>query len=68
MLQKEIRNIVFDLGGVLCGLDAQRCVEAFHRIGAQRIAYYVEEHRVEDLFLEILKIKELQTIKKMECL
>ena len=52
MLQKEIRNIVFDLGGVLCGLDAQRCVEAFHRIGAQRIAYYVEEHRVEDLFLE----------------
>ena len=47
MLQKEIRNIVFDLGGVLCGLDAQRCVEAFHRIGAQRIAYYVEEHRLE---------------------
>lgn len=51
-IQKEIKNIVFDLGGVLCGLDADRCVKAFRKIGADDIAFYVEEHRVEDLFLK----------------
>lgn len=51
-MQQEIKNIVFDLGGVLCGLDADRCVAAFHGIGAEDIAYFVEEHRVEDLFLD----------------
>ena len=50
-IQKEIKNIIFDLGGVLCGLDADRCVRAFREIGAEDIAFYVEEHRVEDLFL-----------------
>lgn len=48
----HIKNIVFDLGGVLCGLDAERCIHAFHQIGAEEVAVYVEEHRVEDLFLQ----------------
>ena len=48
-----IRNIVFDLGKVLVDLDKDRCIEAFNRIGAQRVATYVEEHRTEDLFLKI---------------
>ncbi len=48
----HIKNIVFDLGGVLCGLDAERCIRAFHQIGAGEVAVYVEEHRVEDLFLQ----------------
>lgn len=48
----HIKNIVFDLGGVLCGLDAERCIRAFHQIGAEEVAVYVEEHRVEDLFLQ----------------
>jgi putative hydrolase of the HAD superfamily len=37
---------------VLCGLDAERCIHAFHQIGAEEVAVYVEEHRVEDLFLQ----------------
>lgn len=45
-------NIIFDLGGVLVGLDNQRCIDAFRKIGAHDIAFYVEEHRTEDLFFD----------------
>lgn len=46
------KNIIFDLGGVLVGLDPQRCIEAFRKVGCGVLASYVEEHRTEDLFLE----------------
>lgn len=52
-MQKKIRNIVFDLGGVLVGLDKQRCVDAFYKVGLDDIAYYVDEFKSEDLFHEI---------------
>lgn len=45
-----IRNIVFDFGGILTGLDKNRCVKALQKIGAGRIAYYVDECKQEDLF------------------
>ena len=51
--ENNIKNIVFDMGGVLVGLNAQRCIDAFVALGAQEIATYVEEHRTEDLFLDI---------------
>ncbi len=49
---KGIKNIIFDLGGVLVDLHRQRCLDAFERIGIQKIAYYVREGRVEDLFYD----------------
>lgn len=52
VIDKGIKNIIFDLGGVLVGLDKDRCVEAFHKIGASDIAYFVDEHRVESLFYD----------------
>ena len=52
MEKKHLKNIIFDLGGVLVGLDSRRCIEAFHSIGCGEVATYVEDHRVEDLFLE----------------
>ncbi len=52
-MDKDIRNIIFDLGGVLVGLDGARCISAFSRIGCGAVADYVAEHRTEDLFLEI---------------
>lgn len=52
-MDKDIRNIIFDLGGVLVGLDGVRCISAFSRIGCGAVADYVAEHRTEDLFLEI---------------
>lgn len=51
-MEKNIKNIIFDMGGVLVGLDAQRCIDAFRQIGCDKIAFYVEEHRTEDLFLD----------------
>jgi FMN phosphatase YigB (HAD superfamily) len=47
-----IKNIIFDLGGVLIGLDGQRCIDAFEAIGAHEISNYVRLHRTEDLFME----------------
>ena len=47
-----IKNIIFDLVGVLVGLDKQRCVEAFWAIGGRNIAFYVDEQRTEDLFYD----------------
>lgn len=52
MDKDNIKNIIFDMGGVLVGLDACRCIQAFHKIGCEKIAYYVEKHLTEDLFLD----------------
>lgn len=49
----NIKNIIFDMGGVLVDLDPQRCIDAFGKIGCRQIAAYVEEHRTEDLFYDI---------------
>ena len=48
-----IKNIIFDFGGVLVGLDRHRCTDAFARLGAGAIAGYVDECRQEDLFHEL---------------
>ncbi len=48
----EIKNIIFDLGGVLVTLDDRRCIDALRKIGAEEIVRYVEERRTEDLFYE----------------
>lgn len=53
VIRKGVKNIIFDLGGVILGLDKERCVAAFRRIGADGIAHFVEEHRVESLFLDL---------------
>lgn len=45
-----IRNIIFDMGGVLFDLNAARCVSAFEALGAYRTASYVRDFRTEDLF------------------
>lgn len=49
----EIKNIIFDFGGVLVNLDKRRCVEAFRSIGAADIAWYVDECRQEDFFHDL---------------
>lgn len=46
----NVKTIAFDFGGILTGLDKQRCVEALRKVGAGRIAYYVDECKQEDLF------------------
>ena len=51
-MKDNIKNIIFDLGGVLVGLDPERCIAAFRKVGCGILASYVEEHRTEDLFLD----------------
>lgn len=53
LITKGIKNIIFDLGGVLVDLDGQRCIDAFNAIGAHIIGDYVYYHRTEDLFYDI---------------
>ena len=64
---QEIKNIIFDLGGVLVGLDGQRCIEAFETIGAHEISAYVRDHRTEDLFMdaEIGKINQQEFCREV---
>lgn len=45
-----IKNIIFDMGGVLFNLKPERCISAFETIGANKTAVYVKECRTEDLF------------------
>ena len=52
-MNRKIKNIIFDFGGVLVDLDKQACVDAFERIGAHAIAGYVDECRQEDLCHEL---------------
>ena len=49
----HIKNIVFDMGGVLVDLNGERCIDAFEAIGAPEVATYVRECRTEDLFYDI---------------
>lgn len=51
-MKDNIKNIIFDLGGVLVSLHPERCIEAFRKVGCGALASYVEEHRTEDLFLD----------------
>lgn len=52
-MKQNVKNIIFDLGCVLVGLDKQRCVRAFEQIGAGGVAAYVRDHRTADLFFDI---------------
>lgn len=58
MDKNKIKNLVFDFGGILVGLDKHRCIAALDSIGAFEISVYVDECRQEDLFhdLEIGRI------------
>lgn len=51
-MHNDFKNIIFDMGGVLIGLNPQRCIRAFREVGCGAVASYVEEHRTEDLFLD----------------
>lgn len=48
-----MKNIIFDLGGVLVGFDGKRSIEAYQAMGCERVADYIIEHRTEDLFYRI---------------
>ena len=54
----NVKNIIFDFGGVIVNLDRDRCVSAFQSINAAEISRYVDNCIQKDLFhdFEIGKI------------
>lgn len=50
---KDIKNILFDFGGVIVGLDKQKAINRFKEIGLANIEDYVNEFRQSGIFLEL---------------
>ncbi|MDU1889208.1 MAG: HAD family phosphatase [Dysgonomonas sp.] len=49
---KEIKNILFDFGGVIVNLDKQKAFNRFTEIGFPNISDYLSEFRQSGIFLE----------------
>ena len=49
-MDKNIRNVVFDLGGVLINLDFENCLNAFRKAGFQDIEKQVCQYEREGVF------------------
>lgn len=52
MLDKGIKNVVLDFGGVLIDLDRQRCIERFERLGVPDVRGLFREDHLLDGFLQ----------------
>ena len=52
-MSNQIKNIVFDLGGVLVGLDEGRCIQAFDQLGCQQVSHYVNQRLAQGLFHDL---------------
>jgi len=51
IIQKGIKNIIFDFGGVLLNLNMQACVSAFIRLGYDKIGELIDHYKQKGLFL-----------------
>lgn len=47
---RNVKNIIFDFGGVLVDLDKSRCVEAFTRLGFSQAAQWVDTYSQQGVF------------------
>ncbi len=50
---ENIKNIVFDFGGVICDIDSQRCVEEFRKIGLDKDIFPQQYSQFEGIFQQI---------------
>ncbi|MDR1810345.1 MAG: HAD family phosphatase [Prevotella sp.] len=50
---RNIKNILFDLGGVIVGINKQNALNRFREIGLQNIEDYLNEYRQNGIFLEL---------------
>ncbi len=48
-----IRNLLFDLGGVIVDIERQRCVDAFTKLGLPDADSYFGEYSQSGIFLKI---------------
>jgi len=47
---KEIRNIIFDLGGVIMNIDFKKTNEAFRVLGLENFGNHISQFHITDLF------------------
>ncbi|MFR9165655.1 MAG: HAD family hydrolase [Dysgonomonas sp.] len=52
-MDKNIKNILFDFGGVIVGLDKQAAINRFKEIGIHNIDDYLSEFRQSGIFLQL---------------
>lgn len=52
-MDKKIKNIIFDYGGILTGFDRVGCIKAFNDLKAYSVAQYVVDKRQEDFFYDL---------------
>lgn len=52
-MNSSIKNLVFDLGGVLVGLDIKRCIEAFTKLGFTQAEALVQTYRQRGIFSDL---------------
>lgn len=50
---KQIKNIVFDFGGVIIGVDRDSAVKAFERIGVEEADSLLDEYHQKGIFQEV---------------
>ncbi|MCM1518982.1 MAG: HAD family phosphatase [Pseudoflavonifractor sp.] len=48
-----IKNLLFDLGGVIMDIKRSRCVEAFERLGLSQAGDLLDEYTQKGIFLEV---------------
>jgi putative hydrolase of the HAD superfamily len=54
---KGIKNIVFDLGGVIITLDRDQAVRRFREAGAQHAAEWLNPYHQQGIFLDLEEVK-----------
>ena len=52
-MKEGIKNIIFDLGGVLIDLNFQRSIEAFSKVGFTDMAHEIQSFNREGLFMDL---------------
>lgn len=50
-MDKNIKNIIFDFGGVIVGLNKQKAIDRFRELGITNIEDYLNEFRQSGIFL-----------------
>ena len=61
-MEKNIKHLLFDLGGVLVDLDRNACIDAFEKLGFKKIETFLGDYGQKDIFrlLENGAITELE--------
>ena len=49
---QNIKNIIFDLGGVILNIDFKKTNDAFHNLGLEDFGQHINQFHITDLFLQ----------------